>query len=57
MNRGQGVSNTRYVRSMYQMICPVLAGLQATEGLEASDGAGTPPNPADEAGQAGTRRD
>ena len=32
---------------MYQMICPVLDGLQATEGLEASDGAGTPPNPAE----------
>ena len=42
---------------MYQMICPVLEGVQATEGLEASDGAGTPPNPADEAGQAETRRD
>jgi len=42
---------------MYQMICPVLEGVQATEGLEASVGAGTPPNPADEARQAETRRD
>ena len=32
---------------MYQMICPVLEHLQATEGLDASDGAGTPPNPAE----------
>ena len=35
---------------MYQMICPVLEGFQATEGLEASDGAGTPPNPAERSG-------
>ena len=26
---------------MYQMICPALEGFQATEGLDASDGAGT----------------
>ena len=32
---------------MYQMICPDSEGLQATEGLDASDGAGTPPNPAE----------
>ena len=35
------VGNTRYVRSMYQMICPVLEGIQTMEGLDASDGAGT----------------
>ena len=44
------VGNTRYVRSMYQTICPVLEGLQASEGLEAADGAGTPPNPAERSG-------
>ncbi len=32
---------------MYQMICPVLEGFQATEGLEASDGADTPPKAAE----------
>ena len=26
---------------MYQMVCPVLEGFQAMEGLDASDGAGT----------------
>ena len=26
---------------MYQMICPALEDFQATEGLDASDGAGT----------------
>ena len=50
MNRDRSVGNTRYVRSMYQMICPVLEGLQATECLEASDGAGTLPNPAERSG-------
>ena len=35
---------------MYQMIRPVLEGLQATEGLGASDGAGTPPDPAERSG-------
>ena len=35
---------------MYQMIRPVLEGLQATEGLDASDGAGTPPNSAERSG-------
>ena len=35
------VGNTRYVRFMYQMICPVLERLQAMEGGDASDGAGT----------------
>ena len=37
----QNVANTRYVRFMYQMICPVLERLQAMEGGDASDGAGT----------------
>ena len=35
----KAVENTGYVRSMYQMICPVLEGLQDTEGLDASDDA------------------
>ena len=35
------VGNTRYVRFMYQMICPVLERFQAMEGGDASDGAGT----------------
>ena len=35
------VGNTGYVRSMYQMICPVLEVIQAMEGLDVSDGAGT----------------
>ena len=38
---GDCVGNTGYVRSMYQMICPVLEGIQTMEGLDASDGAGT----------------
>ena len=36
-----GVGNTRYVRFMYQMICPVLERFQAMEGGDASNGAGT----------------
>ena len=36
-----GVGNTRYVRSVYQMICPVLERLCSAEGGDASDGAGT----------------
>ena len=35
---------------MYRTIRPVLEGLQATEGLGASDGAGTPPDPAERSG-------
>ena len=37
----RAVGNTRYVRFMYQMICPVLERLQAMEGGDGSDGAGT----------------
>ena len=37
----RAVGNTRYVRFMYQMICPVVERLQAMEGGDGSDGAGT----------------